>query len=155
MYLGWLYWIAKCCIWFQCWNWIVNKIVWSTRSDSLALIARLCETLKISTSLLGCELIKLPLHVKPKGLWWFGEIVIYHKSDFSPWMNAWFGIIFANIILQPIVLWMRGNGVIFDSVKSSFVIEQFDQVDSGKRWEGMCWSHNWVMMRKFNSLMSK
>ena len=49
-----------------------------------------------------------------------------HKSNSSFWMNIWFGIISARIMLQAIVLWMRGNVVIFYEMKPLFVIKHFD-----------------------------
>jgi len=54
-----------------------------------------------------------------------------HKSGSLPWTVAWSGIISANIVLQTIILWMRGKDIIFDSVKAFFVIEQFDELLGG------------------------
>ena len=52
----------------------------------------------------------------------------YQKSGSLPWTNAWFGSISANIVLLTIVLWMRGEDIIFDLMKPFFVIEQFDEL---------------------------
>ena len=153
----------------------MNEIVKSTKIFSLALFVRLrVETLKIRTivslfakwssyhcmlsySLELAKVWEICANVsQAKGVvlvlwdWYYHSVISYLGLIYGHVL-----ITSATVILQIIVLWMRINGVVFDSLKPLFVLGKNDKLIHEREHSGCIDIIHWVLMRSFDSLVSE